>query len=212
VSPRPYNLGRRQEQIDQVRRQVLDAARALLGEATSYTSFTADAVAKRADVSRATVYYQFGSKAGLLEALCDHLGELGGLGELPVAFMKADPLEALDAFIVSFARFWDADRGVMRRLRALATLDPDVGTVIAARDQRRASGLQAIVGRAVDAGVAAPGVDTVGAARTLTTLTSFETFDSLTGPDAGLVTATGTVQRLARAVLCPASADAQGLV
>ncbi|MGF6883640.1 AraC-like DNA-binding protein [Nocardia sp. GAS34] len=62
--PTPVQPGKRTAQIEQSRRQVLDAARALLGEGDSYTGFTLDAVAKRADVARATVYYQFGSKTG----------------------------------------------------------------------------------------------------------------------------------------------------
>ena len=78
MSPRPYNLGKRQEIIDQGRQQVLAAARSLLAEPGGL-AFTVDAVARRADVARATVYYQFGSKSGLLEAVCDHLADLGGM-------------------------------------------------------------------------------------------------------------------------------------
>jgi AcrR family transcriptional regulator len=63
VSPRPYNLGQRRGPIDRGRQQVLDAARRLLAGTASYTAFTVDAVAKQADVARATVYDQFGSKA-----------------------------------------------------------------------------------------------------------------------------------------------------
>ncbi|MBU3066601.1 hypothetical protein KO481_34430 [Nocardia sp. NEAU-G5] len=48
MSPRQYNLGKCTAQVEQSRRQVLDAARALLGEGDSYTGFTVDAVAKRA--------------------------------------------------------------------------------------------------------------------------------------------------------------------
>jgi AcrR family transcriptional regulator len=128
MSPRPYNLGKRNEHINEGRRQVLDAARAMLAEATSYSDFTVDAVAKRADVARGTVYYQFKSKAGLLEALCDELGRRGGLDDLANAFANPDPNEALASFVMTFARFWQVDRPVMRRLRALAHLDPDIRT------------------------------------------------------------------------------------
>src|ERR1700760_3280576 len=137
VSPRPYNLGKRREPVEAARRQVLDAARQLLGGTAGYTAFTVDAVARQADVARATVYYQFGSKAGLLEALCDHLADLGGMSGLAAAFTEPEPRQALGVFVAAFGRFWAADRLAMRRLRALAQLDPDVGAVIAARDQRR---------------------------------------------------------------------------
>jgi len=40
VSPRPYHLGKRQTQIDASRRRVIDAARSLLSEASTYPEFT----------------------------------------------------------------------------------------------------------------------------------------------------------------------------
>src|ERR1035438_3933186 len=122
MSPRPYQLGARQVQIDDSRQKVIDAARALLTESTSYTTFTVDAVAKRADVARATIYYQFESKIGLLEAICDALAEEGQMSDLATAFTNPDPIEALCIFVSCFARFWNSDRPVMRRLRSLARL------------------------------------------------------------------------------------------
>ncbi len=110
MSPRPYNLGKRQAPIDAGRQQILDAARRLLGGTASYTAFTVDAVARQADVARATVYYQFGSQAGLLEALCDHLAEIGGLAGLADVFTETDPVQALHRFVACFGRFWAADR------------------------------------------------------------------------------------------------------
>jgi len=199
VSPRPYNLGRRQGQIDRARQQVVSAARSLLAEAASYTAFTVDAVARQAGVSRATVYYQFGSKTGLLEALCDALAADGRMSELAVAFADPDPLEALRGFITCFGRFWAADRLVMRRLRALAALDPEVAAVITARDQRRREGLAVMVGRLSNAGLTT--ADPGKAARILFALTSFETFDALARPDQDLTDIAPDILRLAQAAL-----------
>src|SRR5579863_2570862 len=147
MSPRPYQLGKREQVIGESRRRILDAARELLRTATAYPAFTADAVARLADVARATVYYQFGSKTGLLEAVCDDLAEAGGMADLARVFTDSAPDAAVRDFITAFAGFWAADRVVMRRLRALAALDPDVGAVIAARDQRRRQGLTVLVSR-----------------------------------------------------------------
>jgi AcrR family transcriptional regulator len=199
VSPRPYNLGKRREPIDQGRQQVLDAARRLLGGSASYTAFTVDAVAKQADVARATVYYQFGSKTGLLEALCDYLADMGGMSGLPDVFADPDPLSALHRFVACFGRFWAADRPAMRRLRALALLDPDVGAVISARDQRRRDGLTVLAGRLGEASLAAAEPDR--AVRVLTALTSFETFDTIAGPDREITAAVPDIMRLAEAAL-----------
>src|SRR2546425_469397 len=70
MSPRPYRLGQRQVAADENRSRILNAAREQLEEEAS---FSIDAVARRADVARMTVYYQFGSRRGLLEALGDLL-------------------------------------------------------------------------------------------------------------------------------------------
>jgi AcrR family transcriptional regulator len=198
MSPRPYRLGKRQDQIDESRRRVIDAARSLLGEAGGYSAFTVDAVAKRADVSKATIYYQFESKTGLLEAVCDALAEAGGMAALAAAFTALDPMAALRLFVESFGGFWDVDRAAMRRLRALAALDPEVGAVIAARDDRRRMGLAVLVTRLVEEGGRS---DREALVRALYVLTSFETFDGLAQPDQPLTSVVDDVVNLVEAVL-----------
>lgn len=199
MSPRPYQLGKRQDQIDHSRQRIVDAARSLLAEATSYTAFTVDAVARRADVARATVYYQFESKTGLLEALCDDLAEAAQMSDLAGAFTDPDPAKALRRFIGCFGRFWAVDRVVMRRLRALATLDPEVGAVISARDARRRTGLEVLIGRR--RGDAAGHAETDRAAQMLYAITSFESFDALAGPDRTLTDVVGDVVYIAERLL-----------
>jgi AcrR family transcriptional regulator len=201
MSPRPYRLGKRQDQIDQSRRRVVDAARALLAEATSYTAFTVDAIARKADVARATVYYQFGSKTGLIEALCDNLAEAGGIAEVGGAFSHPDVGDALRDFIAAFGRFWAADRLVMRRLRALAALDPEVEAVIVARDERRRMGLGVLVGRMVKESPIRLTLDPDDAVRLLHAITSFETFDAIAGADRELIEVVPVVAGLAEAAL-----------
>ena len=83
----------------------------------------------------------------------------------------------------------------MRRLRALAALDPDVGAVIVARDQRRRQGLTVLVSRLPATAAAEQAVPMLYA------LTSFETFDALAGPDQDLASVLPIVIRLAEATL-----------
>jgi AcrR family transcriptional regulator len=201
LTPRPYRLGQRQVAVDETRRKVLDAATALLREPNGYTAFTVDAVAKAADVARATVYYQFGSKTGLLEALCDALAMEGHMDELSQAFTHPDPVAGLDLFVACFGRFWGADRLVMRRLRALAALDPDVGKVIMARDERRHQGLRVLVDRLSREPGRTGRLNVDEAVTVLQAITSFETFDTLAGPDRELDHAVPLVAGLLRAVL-----------
>src|SRR5204862_2109761 len=125
MSPRPYQLGQRQATTEQTRIRIINAARELLMARDGYSTFSLDLVARRADVARMTVYHQFGSKLGLLEALCDSLAIYGGMEQLASAFRRPEPREVLDEFITVFGRFWQSDRLILRRLRGLAALDAD---------------------------------------------------------------------------------------
>jgi hypothetical protein len=113
--------------------------------------------------------------------------------------------------VACFGQFWAADRPAMRRLRALALLDPDVGAVITARDQRRHQGLTVLAGRLAGtslAGTSLTGTSMTGAeadraVRVLVTLTSFETFDTLAGPDRDITAAGPDIVRLCEVALRP---------
>jgi AcrR family transcriptional regulator len=201
MSPRRYRLGQRQAAIDQNRERILSAARELLAANEGPPGFTIDAVARQAGVARMTVYYQYQSKAGLLEALCDFLACRGQIDRLASAFSQSKPLEALAELISVFTGFWDSDRVVIRRLRSLATLDPEIEQVIAARDERRRHGLRAIVGRLAET-YGRPTPEAIDEAiDVLHSLTSFETYDALAGATRGPKEVAELVQRLARASL-----------
>jgi AcrR family transcriptional regulator len=201
MSPRPYRLGQRQMATEQTRARILTAARELLLTSDAFTGFSIDAVARQADVARMTVYHQFGSKIGLLEALSDSLAAHGGMEKLANAFRQPDPLEALDEYTIVFSRFWQSDRLVTRRLRALSSLDPDFEKVVKARDERRREGLHVIVLRCVEEyGIPAPeAIDAI--VNILFTLLSFETFDTLAGSTRSIEEISSVVQGLARAAL-----------
>jgi AcrR family transcriptional regulator len=199
--PRPYRLGHRQAATEQTRARILTAVRALLMSPDGYSRFSIEAVARQADVARMTVYHQFGSKTGLLEALCDTLAVSGGMEHLATAFRQPDPLDALSQYLVVFGRFWEADRLVMRRLRALAGLDPDFGQVIRARDAWRRQGISVIVQRLVDQLGPLPETARDEIVDVLFTLSSFETFDTLAGSTRSLEEVAPLVARLAHAAL-----------
>src|SRR5437868_14780301 len=120
MGPRPYKLGQREGSSGENRRRIVAAARRLLAQRRGVAAFTVDAVAREAGVARMTVYYQFDSKAGLIEALFDELARKGGLDRLPLAFHQPDPRQALEDFITAFCKFWASDSVVMGRLQALA--------------------------------------------------------------------------------------------
>src|SRR5713226_3543342 len=201
MSPRPYRLGQRQATTEQTRARIINAARELLAESSGFSGFFIDAVARQADVARMTVYHQFGSKIGLLEALSDSLATQGGMEQLANAFRRPEPLDALDEYITIFSRFWDSDRLVTRRFRGLAALDPDFEQVVRARDERRRQGLRVLVRRIAEQyGRPVPGT-LDEAVDILYTLISFECFDTLAGPTRSIQEVAPVMQQLARAAL-----------
>src|SRR5207247_6928136 len=128
MSPRPYRLGRRQPAAQRTRARVLRAARELLAARAGAQPFSVDAVARRAGVARMTVYHQFGSRRGLLEALFDSFVAGGELpATLAAAFQRPDPLETLADVVAAFARFWDAGRTWIRSVSALSVLETELG-------------------------------------------------------------------------------------
>jgi AcrR family transcriptional regulator len=202
MCPRPYRLGKRRDAAAATGARILAAARDVFAAGDGLTGFTVDAVARRAGVARMTVYYRFGSRDRLLEALFDDLAGRGRLSELlPAAFAREDPLEALDGFVHAFATFWSADRLAMRHLRALAALDPALGAAVRARDDRRREGLRVLAGRlAARYGVPPPAARDE-AVDVLFALTGFEHFDALAGDTRPPQSVAPAVVRLARLAL-----------
>jgi AcrR family transcriptional regulator len=201
MSPRPYKLGQRQVAIEQTRARIIDATRELLMNSDGFAAFSIDQVARQADVARMTVYHQFGSKMGLLEALCDTLAASGGMDQLATAFRQSEPMTALQQYLLIFSRFWEADRLVTRRLRALAMLDKDFEQVIRARDERRRRGVNVITQRLADQRMLPAHLSSEQIIDVLFTLSSFETFDTLAGPERSLEEMAPLVYGLARAAL-----------
>ena len=157
-----------------------------------------EAVARKADVSRLTIYYQFESKAGLLESLYDYLARRGEMERLADSFRRAlDPLITLQEFILVLAHFWASDLEIIRRLHGLGAIDPEVGEGIRARNQRRRQGLRVIMDRYWKANGSPTSIPEPDAIDTLHMLTSFETFDALTGGGRSLEEAVTIIRRQA---------------
>ena len=90
---RTYDATRRQEQAQENRARVLDAARGRF-LADGYTATTIPGVARDAGVSIQTVYKVFGNKAGLLKAVFD-VAVTGDDQPIPVA--ERDPIKRIQA-------------------------------------------------------------------------------------------------------------------
>lgn len=176
MSPRPYRMDQRRQASETTRAAIIEAAREeLLGDDTG---FSIDAVARRADVARMTLYNQFGSKLGLLEAIFDDVAAKGGMARVPAIMMRAGPLDSLAGVIELFCEFWASDRALFRRLFRHGLLDPALSESHRERNERRRRLAQAVVERVIDQVGELP-ISRDEAVDLLFTLTSFETYDSL---------------------------------
>jgi AcrR family transcriptional regulator len=176
MSPRGYRSEVRQVASAETRARILDAARLLLSDERSVT-FTVDAIAEKAGVARMTVYNQFGSKRGLVEALSDDLAQRGGIARLPAAFQADDAVAGLRVLVEVFVGFWESERLAIRRLRAFNALDPELAG--SNRDARRRGAISAVVGRlAAETGRLAGG-DAERLIDLLWVLTGFEAYEHL---------------------------------
>lgn len=106
---RSYRLGRRQAAADQTRRRILEAARELVAAGSPPS---VGSIARRAGVSRITIYNRFGSRVGLMASLAGPEGTRA----LPDAPAK----EQLRLLLVESCARWAAQPALYRHLPAAA--------------------------------------------------------------------------------------------
>ena len=162
-----HDLGKRQAGVDRTKAAVLAAARELVA-ASGGTHLSVGAVARRAGVSRLTIYNRFGSRSGLLRAVA---GEAHGRSLAPAANGangSQDPREQLRDRISAACATWSSDPPLFRALPAAtfagdpaAQKDRGLAERLAAADQLR------------------PGCSLKEAEDVIGAITSFAVFDRL---------------------------------
>lgn len=160
----------------ETRERIIAAGARLLRKDASIANFSLDVVAKAAGVTRLTVYNQFGSRRGLLEAVFDDIAREGGLFELTDVMTMADPRAALDRVVAIFCTFWSRDPAIGGLNQAVAT-DPEFGDSLVERNERRRELLTALVSRIVEKPAAKHTVR--DAVDMIFVLTSYPTFAAL---------------------------------
>jgi AcrR family transcriptional regulator len=148
VAQRSYRLGRRQASVDRTAASILVAARELVAGGSRAS---VGEIARRAGVSRITVYNRFGSRARVLESL--------------VPARSDRPATDLRQRIFESCARWAADPALYRRLptESKPRADRELAERMAAADQLR------------------PGCSIREAEDVIGALTSFAVFDRLHG-------------------------------
>ncbi len=168
-----YRSELRDAAADVTRTRIMQASRRLLTGGKDLPAFSLDAVARAAGVTRLTVYNQFESKRGLLEAVFDDIAERGGLFELRSVLTDADAMSSLRGVVAVFCRFWASHDRALAKLAGMTKLDRDIAASLKQRTERRRGVLTVLVKRLPHVREPADLVDI------LFTLTSFETFEAL---------------------------------
>jgi AcrR family transcriptional regulator len=127
------------------RERVIEAAQRLLREG-SVAGFSLDSVAKAAGITRLTVYNQFGSRRGLLEAVFDEIAERGGLAHLSVVVANPDGRQGIEQLVDIFCLFWNSDPALASLHDAMA-IDDEFAQALQERNERRRSNLATLVER-----------------------------------------------------------------
>ena len=197
MNPRPYRSPRRDAAATRTRARIVAAAAALLGAPEGIGGFSLEAVARKAGVTRLTVYNQFGSRSALLEAVFDERAARGGLHRIAEAMAASDPHAGLLQVIVIFCDFWSYDPRALGRLHAAGASDPEFDASVRERNERRRRLLSVLVGRMAE-GVHPRPKGLGNLIDVLFALTSFSFFSQLTAGARTAKAACGLIQGLAR--------------
>ncbi len=164
---------------EETRIQILNAARGLV-EGPKGASVSLEEVAKAAGLSRQSVYLYFGSRAGLLLDLVQHIDDTEGLNELAASVWQASTgAEALDALARLVAAYSPRIYGAARAVVAAKSTDEAVAAAWDDRTALRRENSRHLMARISEEGALADQWDIDTAADALYSLTSIHLWESL---------------------------------
>jgi AcrR family transcriptional regulator len=182
MAKRSYVSPVRDAAAQEKRANMVDAATRLLRAPNAVATFSLDAVAKEAGVTRLTVYNQFGSRRGVFEEVFDRIAERGGLHRIPRAMQTADPVAALHELVGIFCDFWASDAAI-RHLHDAMAIDADFARSLDARNERRRENIGDLVRRATPALSDADRQGTIDLIFALTSQSLFRTLSASHSPN-----------------------------
>ena len=179
TEPRRYYSPRRQQQADETRQRITDAARRLLGRKGYDATRIAD-IAKAAGVAVQTVYAVFGSKPGILKGLIDRA--IFGLeyDKLIAAWEKGSgPAERLHFAAEIACQIFESERIELDFLRGAGVVAPELNAIDRERDGQRFEAQAAMIGYLESIGALRPGLTRAAARDVLWTMTARDIFQRL---------------------------------
>jgi len=206
MSPRPYRSAVREAAAGETRARIIAAAGSLLGGPKGAGGFSLEAVAKKAGVTRLTVYKQFGSRRALLEEVFDDMAACYGFPDLARVMNDPDPHHALRRVVAFFCDFWSSDTPALLRLHSAGASDPDLEESVRERNERRRHLLMELVRRMAAASSPRVKARTKDLVDVLFALTSLHFFAQLTSAGRAAAAARRLIE-----VLCEDAVQRAGL-
>src|SRR5882724_8192331 len=195
-SRREYHSDKRESDAAKTRARIVSAAAKHLRSAKGIKGLSLESVAKEAGVTRLTVYKQFGSRRGLLEAVFDDVARRGGLHRIPDAMAEPDPRVAVKRLVSIFCEFWYFNSKMLGQIIGASVVDPGLERGILDRNERRRKGFATLFNRMAGAGTLPPEIHEE-IVDTLFVLTSHAVFSGLAINGRSVETVCGLVQDLA---------------
>lgn len=143
---RSYRMVERARSVERTRAAILDAAGRLFAS-ERYAHVSLDDIALGAGVSRGTVYHQFGSRQGLIEALTTATEERAGFARVLAAAEQQDPASSLLGTCTELVSFVHDTAPLFDNLRALAQLETDLRQMVERKDAARRQLMDEVVSR-----------------------------------------------------------------
>lgn len=167
--------------VRRTRDNIVAAARRHLVE-SGYHRLSLEQVAADAGVTRVTIYRQFDSKLGLLDAIAEDLAQRADVvSRMRAAADVTEPVAAFTTMVTELCRFWSTGPEVFRRLISLAAVDPAAHEVIGSRERWRYDQVARFVRRLGRAGRLMPSFNTRLATAAIGTMTGFPACDEMAG-------------------------------
>src|SRR3954470_4819832 len=140
-----YRVPRTQQsRTEKTRERITAAVRDLLAEGRFHES-TAEQVADRAGVSRATLYQHFRSRVELVDEICDTFDANPALLALRKSVIADDPAAALAETIAHAVEFWSSEDAVLSQLYGVAAIDTAAADLVERQRRDRRSEMTRLV-------------------------------------------------------------------
>ena len=175
---RTYHQGQRAAAVEITRARIIAAAQELLlgGQAMSVSM---EEVARRAGVSRQTVYQHFRSRSDLYVAMLNQVLEGAEVKGFVSAIQVQDPLVAFRRGIAGACRLWASRREAFKQITVLCEIDAGVAELNQRREELRSGYIEFVIQRLDAAGLLRPDMTPDDAILAVEVATRFASFDYL---------------------------------